>query len=264
MKTLFQYFTGCLIAGLVCLMVMPSWAAIGFQSITDGTNNAGATTHTTSVTVSAGADLIMIACVQSSGNAGVPATGVVYNGSEAFTAITADSGVWSGSIEANVSLWYLLNPTVTTANAVVTFSTAGNDRTEIASYVVLTGASASQPDASNHFNNNAGSTTISTTVTTVAANSWIVDCALSDLNGTPTVGANQTQRTNGVVGAASNSRLISTVDGLASPGAETMDWTQTSAPWTTSAASFAPAVAAAVSSGGNNCGALMLLGVGGC
>lgn len=224
---------------LSLLLPTPSWAAIAFVSVTDATPVNSTNTITKSVVVPSGTDRIMVVCIQTKDvSADTPSSGVTFNTSEAMTHIHRDI---RAATFLSADLWYLVNPTVTTANVVVTFPNGNNTHEMAFSAVLLTGVDQTTPiDAQN--GSNGSSSTLSTIVTTVAANAWIVDCAHGlDCAGL-TVGAGQTQRTNRILSstATHTGAGVSTVDGKASPGAETMDWTQVGASWAISSASFMP------------------------
>lgn len=256
MKTLFRYFTGCLISLLVCLTAMPSLAAVAVQSTTDGPTTLSATTNTTSLTVSAGSDLVVVACVNSSGGAGVDATAIQYNAAENFSKIGVATRVWNGINEAYAAMWYLVNPTVTTANAVVTFPSTANDRTQRVTYLVLTGA-AQTGTVDIHGGNNGTGTTATVSMDTVTANALLIDCAFGDHVDGLTVDGTQTMRMDNVPSGQSNGSGVST-KATTTPGTQSMTWTQTSAEWNIYAAAINE-VQAVASTGVSGCGAAMIL-----
>ena len=214
-----------------------------------------------SLIVPSGSDRLCVASVQARRSGGVlPAnvTGITFGGTQAFTFIRRDSHNFTYA--AQTELWYLVAPTVSTANVVVTFSNAITDRVQAVTVTCLAGVGQSnQPDA--HNGSDGTGTTLSTVLTTVADGAWVVDSAFGgDFSGL-TVGSGQTVRTNRVIGNLTNHGVgVSTVDGKATAGAETMDWTQSSSDWTYSVASFS----ASGCSGHAPKGSLMLMGVGGC
>jgi hypothetical protein len=220
------------------LLALPvvSEAAIAFVSVTNAAAAVSVDSVTTTVTVPSGTDRVMLACAATEGNTGVPVTGVTFNTTETFTKIRHDQRNAGGGVEIITNLWYLVNPTVTTADAVTTFSTAQNDRAIGISYAIFNGVSQSSPiDAQAGGTGSSG--TLSAVLTTVAANAWIADCAAGDND--LTVGAGQTMRVDRAI-LVQLFVGVSTVDGKATPGSETMDWTQTTEDWATSAVSFAP------------------------
>lgn len=217
--------------------------AIAYVSTTNCTVNQNQTSISQSVTVSAGTDRLLVCCVHDrDSNASRAVNSVVFNTSEAFTKIRHDAR-GSGPFW-RTEIWYLVNPSVTTANVLVTWA-AGCDGGQAFSVIYLTGVDGSNPvDA--HNGANGSGTTLSVNITTVAADAWIVDSAIGQDDAGLTVGSGQTARVdrNIGVGVTEEGVGVSTVNGKASPGSETMDWTQTSANWCITAASFKPTAAA--------------------
>ena len=147
------------------------------------------------------------------------ATSVTYN-AVALTKITQAVTAAPASYEC-ASLWYLVAPATGAHNVVVTFPAAMDGAT--AGAVGLWNVKQGAPDA---FASNFGLLAVSTSVTTIAANSWVVDVfgsgqALGDL----AAGAGQTQRW-AKDGTATTSGGMST-KAVAAPGSTTMTWTQT-------------------------------------
>lgn len=228
----------------LCLLLLPStgWAAIAYVSTTDSAaNTVGVSTLTTSVIVPSGTDRLMAVCVQTrSQTADTTVTGVTYNG----TALTLAKTNANGMIHTD--LWYLVAPTVTTANVVVSWSSANNTSAAAYSVALLTGVSQSSPVDASAGGSGTG-TTLSSIITTVADVAWVVDCAYNTNNGGLTVGSGQTGRTvrNVNTASADDGVGMSTVNGKTPAGAETMDWTSASGSWVMSAVSFAPSGGAA-------------------
>lgn len=217
-----------------------SASTITFDAVSD---SADQTTNTVSWshTVGTGSNRLLTVC---------PAARTATNGSELVSSVTyggvnltklrhdrINDGVryWSNEI------WYMIAPPIGTATVTVT---AGNGTFNylVGTALSLFGVDQTNPvDAQNGATSTTGST-ISTTVTTVAANAWLTDCITASAQPISAVGAGQTQRTARNVGA--DAVGVSTVNGKASPGAEVMDWTQNaSGPWATSSASWKPHVA---------------------
>ncbi len=229
---------------LVVALLLPSysWAAITFDSVTDSSLTQSVGTLTKSVIVNAGTNRILVLCAGGSrgGSGNVKVTGATFNGTEAFTLAREDSRDIT-TLTWNSAIWYLVNPTVTTANVVVTWSGTGNTRAQGFSTVQLNGVNQSSPvDSSAGANGTSG--TPSAIITTVADGAWIVDCPISSVDAGMTVGAGQTARTDRVGGAFNEAFGLSTVNGKATAGAETMDWTQADSggQWVTSVVSFVP------------------------
>ena len=136
--------------------------AVGFNSATSTNGNASSFTFSHSP---AGNDRILLVYVAYKNSADVT-TSVVFNGSESLTEL--EMGV-HGSVQVG-SLWYLEDPTETTANVVVTLSVtekaaigavsySGVDHIELTNSTTLTGQS----------------TNVSGTITTVGTDSCVVE-----------------------------------------------------------------------------------------
>ena len=224
------------------LLVLPTsgWAAIAYVSHTEAAIVIGTASITVPVTVSAGTDRVMLVCSQTRHTSAAKAiTGITFNGTEAFTGIRADTRTDSFSNGYRTELWYLVAPTVTTANLVVTYS-ASNARGTVVSATQLTGASQTSPVDSSAGSNGTGATA-SAVITTVADNAAIIDCVHGKHAAGLTVGAGQTMRSDRIVGGGWDDGVgVSTVVGKTPAGAETMDWTQSADDWVISTASITP------------------------
>lgn len=228
--------------------------AIAYVSRTESAGNSvSQSSITTSVTVSSGTNRALILCVQAR-NSGVThsVTSATFNGSESFTKVRADFIGTGASWQTEI--WYLLNPTVTTANVVVNWASGAPDQAQGYTVVYLTGvAQSSVVDGQNGASNSAG-TTLSCSVTTSVNNSWIVDSAICQDNGGLAVGANQTARTdrNLNIGPVDEGVGVSTCV-KTTAGAETMDWTQLSAlNWCMSAVGFKEAAGSTITADGGS------------
>lgn len=243
---------------VVILVASPSWAAIAYVSNTEASNTLSSTTVSVSVTVSSGSNRMLVIAAYARRTSGVlPAaiSGCTFNTSENFTFVRTDTR--NNNMAARTELWYLANPTETTANVVCTYANNGSDRVQSFNVLYLTGVEqVSSVDAHNGANGNGTAPSVS--ITTVTADAWIVDSGIGDADGFSwTVGSGQTQRSNRNLGSGPNHTASSTVDGKASPGAETMDWSQPGGgDWVLSAVAFKPAGASSSVSRG------MLMGVG--
>lgn len=226
---------------ILCLAPLVSYAAISYVGVTNSASDTNSvTTLTTAVTVSAGTDRALAVCVQARGApAGSAVSGVTFNGSETFTLAKAQSFA-SGGATFRAELWYLTNPTVTTANVVVTWPNTNNNQVQAYSVVQANGV---DPSAALDSTSGAGadSATISSIITTTSDNALIIDCSLTGQTLSPSVGANQTSRVNRALATTGvQDRGLTSTTAKTPAGAETMDWTQTSERWAQVAASFVP------------------------
>jgi hypothetical protein len=147
--------------------------AVSASSVGDATS-----TLTWSHTVGSGSNKILVVGVgardPTAGNTVV--NSVVFNTSESFTKVRDDS---VGGVQTLRSgLWYLLNPSTTTANIVVTFAGAADDSG--AGAISLFNVSQSSPiDAQNGSNAATQASPLSTSITVVGTNCWIIDAVYS-------------------------------------------------------------------------------------
>lgn len=234
---------------VLLILAVPSWAwgAITFDAVSDSPDNVTSASVSWSHTVGSGSDRFLAVCAQSRGiyAAQLPVSSITYGGT-ALTKIRADfyqgEAYLDGFISLNTEWWVLPAPPVGTATIALTFAGSTGDY-QVGSALSFAGVTQSTiPDA--QAGTTGASATLSTTISTVAANAWVADCALSRDNNLLTIGAGQTSRTNRLVGVATGTFDgvgISTVNGKATPGAEVMDWTASgSAGYAMSAISLAP------------------------
>lgn len=198
----------------LCL-ASPSWAAVAWQSTTAFINPTADTSHTESVTVSSGSDLAMVVSVGIE-DATNTVSSITYNG----TNLTHHSRHACSPV-STIEWWYLVNPTVTTANVVITVTGAEQFTGGV---TVVTGAHQTTPLGTVTYNGT-GSTCATTanpsiTVTDGATGDLVID-HLMESQGSHTVGAGQTERFNN---ACQNS-YCSTGSTEAGGSSVTMSWT---------------------------------------
>ena len=252
----FKYLIGCTIAVLVCITAIPSWAAITGPTVTNSvTTDLSVTTQTTSLTIGSCTQCAVFACVAQEGNTGVKPTGIAFNTSENFTEIVTATRTFAG-VEIIVTLFRLINPTVTTANAVVSFNAAGNnDRALGSSFLLYQGVDQSTPAEASNTANNTG-TTLTVSTNSLSANAVGIDCAYGDASGGLTVDGAQTMDVDRALNTNAGGQGVSHI-AIASPGAQAMTWTQSSDDWVHVIAIVKPYSAASTCNGG-----LPMLGIG--
>lgn len=217
--------------------------AIALNNTSGGLNNGGVNSITFAHTVNAGSNRILIVGVATeaqsgSGGTSQPITGITFNG-VALSKIRHEHNL-SGSDYVRVELWYLVNPDVTTANIVVTFT-----GTSISGTVAMASSynGVDQTNPINAFNGaNAGSgTDAESTTTSTVANCMFVDAVVMGSAGnTMSCDGDQTQRHNaqnagGHVEGGMSEELV------AAAGAEVMGWTLSgSTRWGHVSAALAP------------------------
>ena len=168
-----------------------------------------------------GANRVLVVCLQTFISA---VTSVKYNG------VAMTEAKSQGSAFGYYSrIYYLVNP-ATGANLIAVVMTGNTYGAGEA--ISFTGADTDSPLGANESATNTG-TAVSTSITTTAANSFIVDCLKSDGSdvGNPTVGAGQT--TIAIIAKPSNfNSQAASYKAKSTAGATTMTWTlSTSAQW---------------------------------
>jgi uncharacterized repeat protein (TIGR01451 family) len=208
---------------------------IGEPDLTSTQSGTSVSSLTWSHTVSTQNNRILVVGVQSEHSSTVHPTGVTFNGTALTQIGTASAGT---STYQNVSLWYLLAPAASTANVVVTWSSAVNNAT--AGAITLYGLAQVGPEATATGFNNAGAT--STNITTLADNAVVVDMFGSGQNqGDLAPGSGQAQRFINAAGATTSGGASTKT--VPTAGLTSMTWTQTGINRSAHVvASFAPAV----------------------
>lgn len=136
--------------------------AIAFNSATS--TNGNASSYTFSHTPSAD-NCILLVYVSYKNNTDVT-TSVVFNGTETLTRLTG--GIY-GSTQVG-STWYLMNPTATTANVVVTLSNS-----EKAAIGAVTYTGVQEINTTNHSTTTGQNSSPTDTIITDFADSWIIN-----------------------------------------------------------------------------------------
>ncbi len=190
------------------------------------------TSLTLSHTVAAGSDRVLCVLVGWR-NSGVTALSAVPTFGGNDTTLEVDSG---GNADAHATLYYLINPDVTTADIVATWGTAVN--AAIIAYT-LTGCDQTTPFSNNA--SNSGTGTATTVDVTSATGELAIDMIDAGVITSPTPGAGQTLIIEEL--ANTNDCASSEEDGSATA---TMSWTlNVSRVWRMVAASATPSVVAA-------------------
>jgi hypothetical protein len=128
-----------LFAALIAVAVFFTFTTSVFAAIAVEDSDHNTTTSAT-LTISSfpvqGANRLMMVGVSINNDNYEYVTGITWNGSETFTYLTKDNT----SDDAQTEIWYLKNPTATTANVVVTFNEMTAAAEAIAGVVTYTGA----------------------------------------------------------------------------------------------------------------------------
>jgi calcineurin-like phosphoesterase family protein/cadherin domain-containing protein len=193
---------------------------IAYDTATSATSASTGTTLSWSHTVASQSDRVLVVGVGAEHSSNACQASTVRYGSQSLTKIT--QSVAGTNPYDCASLWYLVAPNVGTNTITVTYQSSITNRT--AGAVGVYNVKQAAPDASNSSFNNAGTT--STNVTTVAANSWVVDVfASGQAVGDLAAGSGQTNRWTRDSGSTHSSGM--STKAVATPGATSMTWTQT-------------------------------------
>jgi len=177
-----------------------------------------------------GSNLILFVGIGTDTGGGDTVTGVTYN---AIAMTQIDKQLYSGST-GYVYLYYLLNPATGSNNVVVSIS-SGVGRCDSVSYTGV--KQSAQPDASGK-NTAAAVTSLTTSVTTVADNCWMISMAQAD-SAVPTASTGVTSRASNNV----NDRMGDSNGVITPAGSYSMTYTLPSGKIATVQASFSPAPA---------------------
>jgi len=184
-------------------------------------------TRTVSVVVNSGTNRLLVCGTGARGNSAsnLVTSGFTFNGAP-LTKIREDvSGSVNGEF-AGTSLWYLLAPTVGSASAVVTWT--GNISNVATAWCgSYSGVDQTTPiGPSDGSTNNTGTSLITTSVTPLLTNAYVIDSVYSGNDGSNTVGAGQTARSNRVVtGGSTDQTSVSTKGPIGTPASTGMSWT---------------------------------------
>ena len=170
----------------------------------------------------------------------------VTDGGVSLTKLHTDTVLTGTPDYMTTTMWELVAPPVGTPNIVITWPNFPG-RYGVGAAVSLSGVDQTSPNDSTPTGNTGTGVTLSTTVTTIADNAWIVDCALGRSDAGLTVGGGQTQREQRIVGAGSGIDGAGLSTFVKTPaGVKAMTWTQATDNWTQSAVSLTPATITAV------------------
>lgn len=193
--------------------------AISIDATSAAANNVtGVTSVTWSHTVASGATILVV----QSGlvTTGTTISGITFNGTALTRAVQ-----YYNSFNVQSEIWYLVSPTATTANIVVTYSVDANKALEPKNGAIsMLGTDTSSPLG---VTGTAGTSTgaVTKSVTTTAANSYLVDMvtqAGTDL-GSPT-GSGQTQAWRDLNSAGGGTDGGGSYMATTSTGSYTMSW----------------------------------------
>jgi pectate lyase len=229
-----------LLSALLLAAASSAAAAISFDAASRAaTTSTGRTSLSWSHVIGGGADRVLVVgvAIEDATTTDATITSVTVNGTPLIAVPNSKrSGGGTGIIQTQ--LFYLLNASLGAAGSrTITVTTQGPVDGIAAGAVSLAGVSQSAPNATTNVDTS-GADSISTSITSSVASSWIVDVVGSGNSGSFTAASGQTERVDiaasGMTGAMSTKALTAT-------GATTLGWTHNGANRLAhSLASFAP------------------------
>lgn len=200
--------------------------AVAFDTINTFSDTGTAGPHVKSHTCS-GSDRLLVVCIQFYHTASV-VSALTYNG-VALTKLGSFS-----DFNYNSEIWYLVAPATGANDVSLTFS--GVTFGFAYSSISFTGVDQTTPMAG--YASNSGTSTTPTVDVSSAADQVVIDSLCITHSGTLSVGASQTERSNGIVTSGVLKAGVSTETGASTT---TMSWSNsTSEGWVTSAAAVLP------------------------
>jgi pectate lyase len=204
-------------------------AAIAFDAASRAaTTSTGRTSLAWSHTVGGGADRILVVGVagEDVATADANVTAVSFRG-VTLTPVPSSKASGGGTGLIQTQLFYLLGPGLGAAGTgTVTVTMQGAVDGISAGAVSLTGVNQAAPQSATARTDTSGADSISTSITSPSANSWIVDVVGSGNSGSFTAASGQTERwdiaASGMTGATSTKALSAS-------GSSTLGWTHSGA-----------------------------------
>ena len=201
----------------------------------------GGSSNTFSFIVNAGSNNLLLVLVSAEANGGNngndPVTGITFNGVALTKVDSRHTNVSPGGSGNSAEMWQLINPTVTTANIVVSYT--GIVDGDAITAIQVTGAHQTTPI--NVFDGfKANSANPSNAVITTIDDCLVFDVLTGSGSGTTlTPDASQSQQSN--ITNAGHLRSATSTEAKASAGSVTMSWTMASQVWAQIIAAIAPA-----------------------
>ena len=209
--------------GLV-LAVAPSAAAITFDAASRAaTTSTGRTSLSWSHTIGGGTDRVLVVgvAVEDASTTDANITAVTCNGI-ALTPVPNSKRSGGGTGIIQTQLFYLLSASLGAAGSrTITVTMQGGVDGISAGAVSLTGVRQAAPQSVTTNVDTSGADSISTSITSPAANSWVVDVVGSGNSGSFTANSGQTERVD--IAASGMTGAMST-KALTSAGATTLGW----------------------------------------
>lgn len=221
----------------IVLSSLPAQAALTVGTVGQSPDGVGLTTTSWSHAVQLGSNLTLFVCVLSRGATEADVTTPTVSLSTGGTAsrIRLDTRT-NGGVVFHTELWKIVNPPAGTGTITVSANAA---TTYLRGFSMdYSGVDLSAPTEADAGNSGSG-TGLSVSLSSLTANAVVLDCALGRADTVMSVGAGQTVRAASI-NSVPDTFGMSTAD-KATPGSETMDWTQaTATDWVMSAAVIKP------------------------
>ena len=217
-------FTATLVVGLVCAAARPAVAAISFDAASRAaTTSTGRTSLSWTHAIGGGTDRILVVgvAIEDTTTTDANITSVSCNGTALLPVPNSKrSGGGTGIIQTQ--LFYLLSGSLGAAGSrTITVTTQGPVDGIAAGAVSLAGVNQSAPQNAATNVDTSGADSISTAITSAAANSWIVDVVGSGNSGSFTAASGQTERVD--IAASGMTGAMST-KALTAAGATSLGW----------------------------------------
>src|SRR5262245_15684475 len=221
--------TATLVVGLILAAAPFAAAAISFDAASRAaTTSTGRTSLSWTHAIGSGADRILVVgvAIEDTTTTDANITSVTFNGTALLPVPNSKrSGGGTGIIQTQ--LFYLLSGSLgATGSRTITITTQGPVDGISAGAVSLAGVSQSAPQNAATSVDTSGADSISTSITSGATNSWIVDVVGSGNSGSFTAASGQTERVD--VAASGMTGAMST-KALTAAGATTLGWTHNGA-----------------------------------
>lgn len=234
---------------LVGLVPCVTWSAVALVSSAEVLQTTLASSKTQSVTVSSGTDRCLVIPVALEVDSRT-VSGITFNGSESFVK-KSDHTYSTGPPEMRTEFWYLINPSVTTANVVI--SIAGGTARFAGAIFYVTGCHQTRTLGTAVTSTGTGANA-SVAVTDGATGDLVIDIIEDGAGDADPVGSGQT-----LVGYTVLDSYAVGTSSEAGGSSVTMSWTQTSAARHLAAIN----IFQATGGGGGGAGSrMMLMGVG--
>jgi hypothetical protein len=197
--------------------------AIAFDSVSTSANMEDVGTATWSHTVGAGSDRVLLVGVRSRSFGSAPVVGSITYGGVSMSLQQATTFNYSGSSWIGVEVWKLVNPTVGTANVVVTATYGYDDASAVA--LSFTGVDPTTPiEAAGNTVASTAAATATASVTTLTANALVASFIYSRAT-SGTFAGTGTERDNVALTFEVTDFAASATQAVAVPAAITDSWT---------------------------------------